>query len=653
MRFLVFFLLFLPCAVTAANQNLVLITIDTLRADHLGCYGNKKVRTPHLDAIAGESLIFENAVSPAPLTLPSHTTLLTGRNPYHHGVRDNAGSVNPKEVTLAEILRQKGFHTYAFVSGFPLEHRFGLNQGFELYDDAFPREKNGSLDFHSERTADATVKAVMNSGLSEPFFLWVHFYDPHAPYKNGGYEGEINFVDQQVGILLKKITMQNTIVAVAGDHGESLGEHGEMTHRIFIYDSTMKVPFFIRIPGQPPRKVKTQAGLVDFLPTILSFMKISVPAGIDGVVVPTQPGQEAHIESMFPALQLGWSPLSGIRTEEWKYIQAPHPELYHLPSDPQEKRNVISNQPEIAKKLRAKIPNAAVQNSQSVEMTPEMAEELAALGYVSGKSTTPNGTIDPKDRIQVWNQIERAVDSESSDPAQTISILENALKQDPGNFMILSFLAEEYADANRLTEAKRLLNDLLKRDPQNTLALSRMANVCLKNQQPEEAKKWATILLKSGNWETDAQILLARANMKLGDTKAAAESLKRVLELDPRDQGSRIDLANLYLQGNQPGLARKEFQRALKVNPKDLQALNGMATCDFLANNFQSAERILQTAIQSDPKDIQTKMNLALVYSKQGKVKDAIALYREVESSSNAPEDWKSEARNRIQELQH
>ena len=653
MRFCVILLLLLPAGVFAANQNLVLITIDTLRADHLGCYGNKKVRTPHLDAIAGESLFFENAVSPAPLTLPSHTTLLTGRDPYHHGVRDNAGAVNPKEVTLAEILQQKGFHTYAFVSGFPLEHRFGINQGFELYDDAFPRKEDGSLDFHSERTADATVKALLGTKLVEPFFLWVHFYDPHAPYQNGGYEGEINFVDQQVGILLKKIPMQNTIVAVAGDHGESLGEHGEMTHRIFIYDSTMKVPFFIRIPGQSPKKVKNQAGLVDFLPTILSYMKISIPAGIDGVIVPTQLRQEAHIESMFPALQLGWSPLAGIRTEEWKYIQAPRPELYHLPSDPQEKLNVISKQPEIAKRLREKIPKAAVQNSQSVEMTPEMAEELAALGYVSGKSTTPNATIDPKDRIQVWNQIERAVDSESSDPAKTISILENARKQDPGNFMILSFLAEEYSDANRFSEAKKLLTDLLKRDPQNVLALSRMANVCLRNQQPEEAKKWANALLKTGYWETDAQILLARINMKLGNTKAAAENLKRVLVLDPRDQDSRIDLANLYLQSNQPELARKEFQKVLETEPKELQALNGIATCDFLANDLTSAEQALNQAIQWGPKDIQTKMNLALVYSKQGRTKEAIALYREVESSASAPLEWKSEARNRIQELEH
>jgi arylsulfatase A-like enzyme len=288
MRLLLILFLSFPVAVAAANQNLLLITIDTLRADHLGCYGNQLVKTPNLDAIAGQSLFFENAIAPAPLTLPSHTTLMTGRYPYHHGVRDNAGSVPSKENTLAEILGKNGFHTYAFVSGFPLEHRFGLNQGFDHYDDAFPRGKNRNLDFHSERTADATAKAVLETKFVEPYFIWIHFYDPHAPYLNGGYKGEIQFVDQQIGILMKKLSLQNATVAVAGDHGESLGEHGEMTHRIFIYDSTLKVPFFIRFPGQSPRKIQNQVSLTDFLPTILSWMKLPASNGMDGVVQPSQ-----------------------------------------------------------------------------------------------------------------------------------------------------------------------------------------------------------------------------------------------------------------------------------------------------------------------------------------------------------------------------
>jgi choline-sulfatase len=651
-RFL-FFLLLCSGLAHAEKQNLLLITVDTLRADHLGCYGNKEVHTPNLDGIAKESLFFENAICPAPLTLPSHTSLMTGRYPYHHGVRDNAGAVNQKETTLAEILQQNGYHTFAFVSGFPLEHRFGLNQGFEIYNDNFPREKNGWLNFHSERTADATVKAVLSRKFQEPYFLWIHFYDPHAPYLRGSYVGEINFVDQQIGLLLQKLKTSNTIITVAGDHGESLGEHGEMTHRIFVYDSTMRVPFFIQMPGRTLQSVKSQARLIDFLPTILNVMKISAPPNLDGTTLPARLETEGYIESMFPALQLGWSPLVGIRTDEWKYIDAPKPELYDLKSDPNEKINVISKESSVAEKLRSKMPKSITSNSKPAEVSPEMAEQLASLGYVSGGPIAVNRSIDPKDKIAVWNQIELAVDMEQKNPAETISILEQARKQDPDNYMVLGFLAEQYAEANRLQQASKLLVSVLQKDPTNALAITRLANVCLRMGQPLEAKKWAQNLLKTGTWEADAQLLLARSNMALGNNGEAISNLKRLIEIDPGDIGSRNDLANLYLQEKKTELARKEFEAALKSEPQNLQALNGLATLYFLNNDLSSSEQLLNQAMKYDPTDVQTQMNLALVFTKQGKIIEAITLYKEVAASPTTPADWKSEAQARIKELEN
>lgn len=651
-RFLLFFLL-LSIPATAAKQNLLLITIDTLRADHLGCYGNRAVATPNLDAIAGRSLFFEKAICTAPLTLPSHTSLMTGLYPYHHGVRDNAGSVNPKTITLAEILQQNGYHTYGFVSGFPLEHRFRLNQGFEVYNDLFSREKNRSLDFLSQRTADATVKAVLSTKLAEPYFLWVHFYDPHAPYKNGGYVGEINFVDQQVGILMQKIKTSNTIVAVAGDHGESLGEHDEMTHRIFVYDSTMLVPFFINGPEITPKRIKNQVRLIDFLPTILSLMKLQTPSNLDGSILPKAAGSPAYLESLFPELELGWSSVKAIRTDEWKYIEVPRPELYNLESDPHEKQNLISQQPEIARKFSTQIPKSESSNSQSGQVSEEMAEKLAALGYISGGPGKANLSIDPKDRIGVWNDIEKAVDLETSNSTETITILEQARKEDPGNYMVLAFLAEQYAKTDRLKEAKQMLVSILSRDPENSLALTRISNVCLKSGQPAEAKKWAETLRKSGNWESDAELLLAKANIMLGDNRAAISNLNRALEIDPRDNESRNDLGNLYLQNNQPAMARKEFDAVLKLNPENIQALNGVATYHFQNNDLATSEKVLNDALTYDPQDVQTQMNLALVYSKQGKIAEAVALYKKVEASPTTPADWKSEARNRIKELEN
>ncbi|HEY7162871.1 MAG TPA: sulfatase, partial [Acidobacteriota bacterium] len=259
------FVLVFPTLLSAAQPNLLLITIDTLRADHLGCYGNATIKTPTLDSIAQKSLFFENAICAAPLTLPSHTSLMTGRYPIHHGTRDNAGRVRDQEQTLAEILKAKGYHTYAFVSGFPLEHRFGLNQGFDIYNDAFQRTEGRPLDFGSERNAEAVVNAFLKVAKERPYFAWIHFYDPHAPYLNGGYNGEIEFVDKQLALLIAKINLNDTIVAVAGDHGEGLGEHKEWTHRIFLYDTTMHVPFFIAGPGITAQKVAAQVRLIDFL----------------------------------------------------------------------------------------------------------------------------------------------------------------------------------------------------------------------------------------------------------------------------------------------------------------------------------------------------------------------------------------------------
>ncbi|MCI0416603.1 sulfatase-like hydrolase/transferase [bacterium] len=645
-------LLLIPVLLNAAEKpDLLLITIDTLRADHLGSYGNQTIRTPNLDSLARKSLFFENAICPAPLTLPSHTSLMTGRYPIRHGIRDNAGVVDSKELTLAEILRAKGYHTYAFVGGFPLEHRFGLNQGFDVYDDLFPREKNRSLDFRSERGADAVVNAVLQTKIVRPFFLWVHFYDPHAPYLHNGYHGEIEFVDRQVGVLLRKFQQYQPVIAVAGDHGESLGEHGEWTHRIFVYDSTMKVPFWIQGPGITAERIKRQVRIIDFLPTILSILKVQAPSNLDGVLLPKNAGQSAFLESMFPQLELGWSGLLAIRNDEWKFIQAPKPELYDLRSDPGEKVNLYASKKDIAKKMQSQIPDMRRRDARAT-ISPEMAEKLASLGYISGGSTNKTSTIDPKDRIAVWNQIEKAVDLEKTNSTESVAILEQAQKNDPDNPMILGFLAQKYAEANRLKEAKSILARVLKQDSKNSLALYRMARICLKTGEATEAKRWADILRKLEQSNADAWILLAHADVALGNLDRAAENLLTALKIDPRDDDLRIDLGNIYLQTEKAGSAREQFDFVLKSDPKNLQALNGVATCLFTQGDLTTSEAKLKTALLVDGSDPQTKMNLALLYSKQGKKSEAIALYREVQNSPTTPPDWKEQASRRLKDLQ-
>jgi tetratricopeptide (TPR) repeat protein len=641
--------LIFPAFLSAVQPNLLLITIDTIRADHLGCYGNAAIKTPVLDSIAKKSLFFEKAICTAPLTLPSHTSLMTGRYPIHHGTRDNAGKVRDQEQTLAEILKASGFHTYAFVSGFPLEHRFGLNQGFDVYNDEFQRTEGRPLDFGSERNAEAVVNAFLDVSKKSPFFVWIHFYDPHAPYLNGGYKGEIEFVDKQLARLIAKINLRDTFVVVAGDHGEGLGEHKEWTHRIFLYDTTMHVPFFMAGPGITPEKIKVQVRLIDFVPTILNKMKIESPKNLDGVVLPAAVDKTALLESMFPQLQLGWSALRGMRTADWKFIDSPKPELFDLRVDPKELHNVYSQHADIVKNLRAQLPKDSPLQTQ--EISAEMQEQLASLGYVGGNNQDTNGP-DPKDRIAVWNLIEQAHDLETKDRKKSISLLENARKSDPANPMVLNFLAELYTDEASYPQAKEILQKILQRDVNNVPALLRIARLSLKIGQPQEGLKYADRLNKLGENNAETELLIASAYLDQKNFKAAALHLQKSLEIDPEDDATRIDLGNLYLQLKEDQKARAQFDFVLKRNPKNIQALNGVATCLFKSKNFQQSEEYLQKALLINAQDPQTQMNLALVFSEQGRKSEAIKIYRGLESSNSVPQEWRDMARSRRMELE-
>lgn len=645
---LILFLLLIPTISSAAKPNLLLITIDTLRADRLGCYGRKDARTPNLDALAQKSLLFEIAVSQAPLTLPSHTSLLTGKYPYQHGVRDNAGRLSESEVTLSEILKENGYHTYAAIGGFPLDHRFGLNQGFDIYNDELPHQRHRPLDFGSERPADAVVAAVENLKIAAPYFLWVHFYDPHAPYLHGGYEGEIAFVDSQIGKLLARLPLQNTIIAVAGDHGESLGEHKEWTHRIFIYDSTLRVPFFIVVPGAKPERIRQQARLIDFAPTVLSLMQIKTTAQMNGVVLPSKTQQPAIVESMFPSLQLGWSALIGVRTDEWKFIEAPRPELYDLKNDPLETSNLYSRNMDTAERLRALLPSGSVK-APAAPVDPETAERLASLGYVSGGASA--GNADPKDMIPVWNEIEKAVDLKATESQTAITGLEKARHIDPHNPMVLNLLAEKYAEAGQWKPAEQILSDLLKRDPANPLALSRLARLDLHTNRPGEARKNADKLLAISPDSAEAHLAGAEACLALNETLCAQQHLESVLKIDPLDDESRVDLANLYLQDQKVADAEKQFGMVLQKDPSNVQSLNGLATIAYQRKKYRESETQLQKALKLQPADPQTKMNLALVYSQTGRATEAASLYKEILASNQTPAEWKAEAAKRLKEL--
>ncbi len=429
--------LFALCGLDASSVRqprpcgLLIITLDTTRADRLPAYGFASVATPALDRVVREGVVFDHAESVAPLTLPAHTSLFTGLYPPRHGVRDNlAPPLDPTHTTLAEILHARGFRTAAFVGSIVLAPDRGLARGFEVYNDGAragsraPRRRSANEIIDDASTWIAHLDAV-------PFFLWVHLYDAHAPQTlplefrrtyGDSYDGAIAYMDSQIGRLFdalrQKGLLGRTAVIIAGDHGESLGEHGEREHGIFVYEGATHVPLVIRTPAVAPRRIPTVTSLVDVVPTILDVFGIAAYGALDGrSLAPAFRGMplsecEVYAESMY-AKHFGWSPLRMIRYEDLKYIDAPRPEMYDLRSDPFEQRDLSAKRPVLAAAMRARLARietpAAAQPARSVSVTADTSDRLAALGYISsGVATTAASTEsgrDPKDYIQVFNEI--------------------------------------------------------------------------------------------------------------------------------------------------------------------------------------------------------------------------------------------------------
>jgi arylsulfatase A-like enzyme len=403
--------------------SILLVTIDTLRADRVGAYGDAQARTPHLDALARSGLAFDRAYSPAPLTLPSHTTILTGLLPPAHGVRGNgAFALGPGPPTLAEALRARGLRTAAFVGGFPLSRRFGLDRGFEHYDDRMEKAPGLHFEF-AERRASEVVSAARTwlAAATGPVFVWVHLFDPHAPYDPppafagpDPYRGEIAAADAALGDLMAAWDARKgpSYVAVTSDHGEAFGEHGEESHSLFVYDATLHVPLVLRGHGLPAgRRQATPVGLADLAATLLARVGGAGPSlpGRDLTATPL-PAVPLYAETLAPRLDFGWSDLRAWRDSRFKLVRAPRPELYDVDADPGETRDLARSDPRRTAAMDAALGEAlaAMGERESVRRPDsEAAERLRALGYAQGPGGTGSGA-DPKDRVEVALAIARA-----------------------------------------------------------------------------------------------------------------------------------------------------------------------------------------------------------------------------------------------------
>ena len=460
--------------------NVVLITIDTLRADHVGCYGYKQIKTPNIDGLAAEGTRFDRAFAVAPVTLPSHSSILTGTYPMLSGMHDFSGNkLSPLQPTLASVLKQAGYQTGAVIAAAVLDSRFGLNQGFDFYYDHFDfsRLDEANLD-EMERPGNVVADVALDwlaKNSQKKFFLWMHLYDPHAPYHPPEpysreyaarpYDGEIAFADEQVGRLLRflkeKGIYQNTVIVLCGDHGESLGEHGEKTHGFFIYNATMHVPLIIRLPAPPehaaPRAVDSPVSLVDLMPTLLGAVGLDIPSMVQGRTLlseldddKAEPGaadRTLYGETFLPRIHFNWSELRGSENTKYHFIDAPRPELYDLAKDPGEVHNLFAEKSAVAGEMRAKLARSIRDYSAGKDrelagktgLDPALMERLKSLGYAGfsggGDSTISSRDLpDPKDRVATYELISDAIaDSQHGRYQESIEKFKSVIKTEPNS----------------------------------------------------------------------------------------------------------------------------------------------------------------------------------------------------------------------------
>jgi arylsulfatase A-like enzyme/Tfp pilus assembly protein PilF len=618
-------------APTGRRQNILLITIDTLRWDHLGCYGNTRAATPALDALASRGVRFETAVAHVPLTAPSHASILTGLTPVRHGVRDNGGYALPHGVpTLASRLRASGYRTGAFVSGFPLDRRFGLGAGFDEYDDRLTRTAGRAP--YTERRADVTTDHVIGwldrqepapdgGGTSVgPWFIWVHYFDPHAPYippepfagrfADRPYDGEVAFVDSQIGRLLQHLDTRGeamrTLVLVTADHGESFSEHGEDTHGVFVYDATLRVPFIIAGPGANIGQASSVlARSIDVVPTLLDLGGLGVPRDVDGrslrqaIDGGSLADEPAYIESLMAARHLGWSPLQGFRSASWKYIRAPRPELYDLRRDPGERQNRIADHRAQAASfeslLRAQTPSAGA-SAAATSTGPVADAQLRALGYLSGgvSTTRVSPERDPKDGIRLISTLERGVAEVAMNPAHAVDILETVLREDPS-----------------VTLARRHLA---------------LAHIAL--GQHAAAIQQLVWLRREGQATPDDLLALSESKRALGKDAEARALVQEAARLDPRSPEPALTEARAEMAAGRVGEAETAYRRALDIAGEHPEALRGLGEVAMIRGDLETARRFFERAHARDPDDPVGTVRLAVVHARAGEIGAALPLFQ-------------------------
>jgi choline-sulfatase len=592
----------------------ILVSVDTLRADHLSCYGYRNARTPSIDSLTANGTLFFQTSSQIPITLPSHLSLLTSTYPFANGIRENGERVPSGAVTLAEVLRSHGYSTAAFIGGYFLARDFGLDQGFDFYDSPFGDQSKAADAVALKRPAADVLAAARKwlagrgSASDAPFFLFVHLFDLHHPYNEpesfraqypaSEYDAELAYTDSMLGEFWQFLKNQGlflrSLIVLISDHGESLGEHGESTHGYFIYQSTLRVPLIIHWPegarwpdGAPPvpAHIDEPVGLIDVAPTIVQFLGLPQPGSFQGESLlgllsagGSPLPREVYSESFYAHDKFGWAPQSALRTGDFKYVDAPEAELYDLARDPGEEHNLISGHPAVAQslherlvELRTRFAGASSGVPAQAEISPETLSNLHALGYLgfsaayAGRDTTGP---DPKTRLAEYRQYLSALElSQTGHVTEAAAIFREVLDEDDQNLPAHDDLADCYFQLRRFFDAEKELRASLALDPHDVQAEELLGSLWLEVGDKPRARAEFQRLLAFAPGDYAAHFGLGLIDEDAGHFDDALRDFQAALQLRPGSADAHDRLGETYVKKGDYGSAAREFRQALDLNP--------------------------------------------------------------------------------------
>lgn len=648
---------------SAAGSNVLVITIDTLRADRLGAYGNPSGLTPNLDRIAKTGVRFESAFTPVPMTLPAHASILTGLEPFKHGVRNNTAFRLGQTATLATILKEAGYRTGAFVGAFVLNARFGLNRGFDVYDDRVGQTgRPADLDT-AERPAERVIqvaadwilgqgsKAVTAGGSvsPRPWFAWVHLYDPHAPYQapvayrtgRSPYDAEVAYTDAMIGRGLDSLRaagqLDRTIVLLVADHGEALGEHGEATHGLFAYDSTLRVPMIVNAPGIPAGVVHTPVAHIDLVPTVLELLGLHVPPGLDGRSLlsvedtTTHESRALYFEALDANLTRGWAPLVGVIADGWKYIDLPIPELYDLKRDPAEAHNLAARDVGRVGMLKARV-EAIVEGRTTAPAAraatdTETIQRLASLGYVGSMDTTSKRSFseadDPK-RLVALNEVFYTAINEQREGRTELALTKLlAVVAKRADFLAARLTAAVIlSGADRRAEAIALLQSA-PNAAESASTQSQLGLIFEADGNLTEAAKHleAAVRLREGDAETLNSLAVVYSRLRRFED--GRRLFRQVLATDPHAAEIWNNLGILEMSAGDRAAAANAFREAVAADPNYAAAWQRLGAALAAADAAKAVEA-WQRAVVLDPRDYDTLFNLGIVLADKPDPREAL-----------------------------